>query len=100
MKAQHAQQFKELNNRLLTNMESQQKMSTTLLDIQAQFENISIFIHQLSQRMEQERNRAMNTPHKSLPKFDDTTLSASSDSSKSESFATQQSDKSCAESTV
>jgi hypothetical protein len=100
MKTQHAQQFNELNNRLLTNMESQQKMSTTMMDIQAQFENISIFIHQLSQRMEQERNQALDTPQTSLPIFDGTTLSARSTSSKSESFATQQSDESSAESTV
>ncbi len=101
MKSQHAKQFTELNNRLLTNMESQHKMSTTMLDIQAQFENISIFIHQLSQRMEQERKNALDIPQALTPPLDRKAPSAgSSTGSKSESFATQQSDESSAESIV
>ncbi|KAI2513682.1 hypothetical protein MHU86_822 [Fragilaria crotonensis] len=48
MKVLTEKQFTEMNNRLLTNMECQHKMSTTMLDLHAHFEKLSAFMEGLA----------------------------------------------------
>ncbi|KAI2511569.1 hypothetical protein MHU86_2823 [Fragilaria crotonensis] len=58
MKAHTAQQFEEMNKRLLSNMEGQDKISTTMLDLREHFEKMSSFIESLANKMELDRKKA------------------------------------------
>ena len=58
MKVNTAQQFTEMNQRLLSNMECQHKMSTTLLDLRGHFEKMSAFMEGLATKMELDRTKA------------------------------------------
>ncbi|KAI2506081.1 hypothetical protein MHU86_8312 [Fragilaria crotonensis] len=58
MKAHTAQQFAEMNKRLLSNMEGQDKISTTMLDLREHFEKMSSFIESLANKMELDRKKA------------------------------------------
>jgi DNA repair ATPase RecN len=51
LKVNTAQQFTEMNQRLLSNMECQHKMSTTLLDLGGHFEKMSAFMEGLATKM-------------------------------------------------
>jgi len=58
LKVNTAQQFTEMNQRLLSNMECQHKMSTTLLDLRGHFEKMSAFMEGLATKMELNRTKA------------------------------------------
>ncbi|KAI2506498.1 hypothetical protein MHU86_7908 [Fragilaria crotonensis] len=58
LKVHTAQQFTEMNQRLLSNMECQHKMSTTLLDLRGHFEKMSAFMEGLATKMELDRTKA------------------------------------------
>jgi hypothetical protein len=61
MKIQNTEQFAAMNKRLITNMENQHKMSTTMLDLHAHFEKLSAFMEDLAQKMESDRTQATTT---------------------------------------
>ncbi|KAI2509151.1 hypothetical protein MHU86_5270 [Fragilaria crotonensis] len=61
IKTQTAAQFEEINQRLLSNMESQHKMSTTMLDLREHFEKMSNFLENLATKMEVDRKNAVDT---------------------------------------
>lgn len=58
LKVTTAKQFTEMNQRLLSNMECQNKMSTTLLDLRGHFEKMSAFMEGLATKMELDRTKA------------------------------------------
>ncbi|KAI2492772.1 hypothetical protein MHU86_21777 [Fragilaria crotonensis] len=99
MKIQNTEQFAAMNKRLITNMENQHKMSTTMLDLHAHFEKLSAFMEDLATKMESDRTQATTTTrvHKKPATSSDnaqragvdnySTSSASSDSGSSQSHA-------------
>jgi hypothetical protein len=100
MKIQNTEQFAAMNKRLITNMENQHKMSTTMLDLHAHFEKLSAFMEDLAKKMESDRTQATTTTrreHKPPAISSDkaqrsgadvySTSSASSDSGSSQSNA-------------
>ncbi|KAI2490740.1 hypothetical protein MHU86_23838 [Fragilaria crotonensis] len=68
MKVLTEKQFTEMNNRLLTNMECQHKMSTTMLDLHAHFEKLSAFMEGLATKMEFDREPGPITAVASMDK--------------------------------
>ena len=88
-----------MNKRLITNMENQHKMSTTMIDLHAHFEKLSAFMEELATKMESDRTQATTTTraHKKPATSSDnaqrsgadiySTSSASSDSGSSQSHA-------------
>ena len=58
LKVHTAQQFVAMNKRLLSNMEGQDKISTTMLDLREHFEKMSSFIESLANKMELDRKKA------------------------------------------
>ena len=59
LKNNTAKQFTAINQRLLSNVESQDKISTTMLDLREHFEKMSAFTESLAHQME--RNRQQST---------------------------------------
>jgi len=59
LKNNTAKQFTAINQRLLSNVESQDKISTTMLDLREHFEKMSAFMESLAHQME--RNRQQST---------------------------------------
>jgi len=55
------QQFAEMNERLLSNMESQHKMSTTMLDLREHFLKMSAFMESVATKMEYDRRNVSDS---------------------------------------
>ena len=61
MRSLTAQQFAEMNQRLLSNLESQHTMSTTMLDLREHFKKMSAFMENLATKMEFDRKTAVDS---------------------------------------
>jgi hypothetical protein len=76
IKVYTAQQFDVLNQRLLSNMESQHTMSTTILDLREHFAKMSTFMENLANKMEFDRKHPSTNPQSHIGPTDNGTSQA------------------------